>query len=116
MRASLGIGPYRHAVRAAARRLGLGHLGTVGRVYRDFHMGAGTAGLLLDHAQHRIRRPSAGPTLPHERPDPRRADYVSVLRMMTVPAIAICVYLSAVRIASYGVQESFYIVCLRKSG
>ena len=47
---------------------------------------------------------------------PRRADYVSVLRMMTVPAIAICVYLSAVRIASYGVQESFYIVYLKEIG
>ncbi|MEC7488789.1 MAG: MFS transporter [Pseudomonadota bacterium] len=47
---------------------------------------------------------------------PRRADYVSALRMMTIPAIAICVYLSAVRIASYGVQESFYIVYLKEIG
>ena len=47
---------------------------------------------------------------------PRRADYMSALRMMTVPAIGICVYLSAVRIASYGVQESFYIVYLRDIG
>lgn len=47
---------------------------------------------------------------------PRRADYLSALRMMTVPAIAICVYLSAVRIASYGVQESFYIVYLKEIG
>ena len=36
--------------------------------------------------------------------------------MMTVPAIGICVYLSAVRIASYGVQESFYIVYLKDIG
>ena len=47
---------------------------------------------------------------------PRRADYISALRMMTVPAIGICVYLSAVRIASYGVQESFYIVYLKEIG
>ena len=36
--------------------------------------------------------------------------------MMTIPAIAICVYLSAIRIASYGVQESFYIVYLKEIG
>jgi MFS family permease len=47
---------------------------------------------------------------------PRRADYLSSLRMMTIPAIAICVYLSAIRIASYGVQESFYIVYLKEIG
>ena len=47
---------------------------------------------------------------------PRRVDYIAALKMMTVPAIAICVYLSAVRIASYGVQESFYIVYLKEVG
>ncbi|MEE2998189.1 MAG: MFS transporter, partial [Pseudomonadota bacterium] len=47
---------------------------------------------------------------------PRRVDYIAALKMMTVPAIAICVYLSAVRIASYGVQESFYIVYLKEIG
>ena len=35
---------------------------------------------------------------------------------MTIPAIAICVYLSAIRIASYGIQESFYIVYLKEIG
>tara|TARA_R110002126_G_scaffold10533_34_gene48539 strand:+ start:5113 stop:6336 length:1224 start_codon:yes stop_codon:yes gene_type:complete len=47
---------------------------------------------------------------------PRGADYLAALRMMTIPAIAICVYLSAIRIASYGVQESFYIVYLKEIG
>jgi MFS family permease len=47
---------------------------------------------------------------------PRQVDYIAALKMMTVPAIAICVYLSAVRIASYGVQESFYIVYLKEIG
>jgi MFS family permease len=47
---------------------------------------------------------------------PRGTDYLSSLRMMTIPAIAICVYLSAIRIASYGVQESFYIVYLKEIG
>ena len=47
---------------------------------------------------------------------PRRTDYISAFRMMTVPAIAICVYLSTIRIASYGVQESFYIVYLEEIG
>ncbi len=47
---------------------------------------------------------------------PRTSDYVAALRMMTVPAIAICVYLSTIRIASYGVQESFYIVYLKEIG
>ena len=47
---------------------------------------------------------------------PRQVDYIAALKMMTVPAIAICVYLSAVRIASYGVQESFYIVYLKEGG
>lgn len=47
---------------------------------------------------------------------PHRADYVAALRMMTIPAISVCVYLSAVRIASYGVQESFYIVYLKEIG
>jgi MFS family permease len=47
---------------------------------------------------------------------PRTSDYIGALRMMTVPAIAICVYLSTIRIASYGVQESFYIVYLKEVG
>lgn len=47
---------------------------------------------------------------------PRGADYLTAMRMMTIPAIAICVYLSAIRIASYGVQESFYIVYLKEIG
>lgn len=47
---------------------------------------------------------------------PNTNDYISALRMMTVPAIAICVYLSATRIASYGIQESFYIVYLENLG
>jgi MFS family permease len=47
---------------------------------------------------------------------PRGADYLSAMRMMTIPAIAICVYLSAIRIASYGIQESFYIVYLKEIG
>lgn len=47
---------------------------------------------------------------------PRGGDYLAALRMMTIPAIAICVYLSAIRIASYGVQESFYIVYLKQIG
>ena len=47
---------------------------------------------------------------------PRSSDYVEVLRMMTIPAIAICVYLSATRIASYGIQESFYIIYLENLG
>ncbi|MEC7488478.1 MAG: MFS transporter [Pseudomonadota bacterium] len=47
---------------------------------------------------------------------PRSTDYIGVLQMMTVPAIAICVYLSATRIASYGIQESFYIVYLETLG
>ncbi len=36
--------------------------------------------------------------------------------MLSVPAVAICAYLSAIRIGSYGVQESFYIVYLEKVG
>ena len=47
---------------------------------------------------------------------PRLGDYIAALRMMTVPAIAICVYLSAIRIGSYGIQESFYIVYLNDIG
>ena len=47
---------------------------------------------------------------------PKLDDYVDALRMMAVPTIAICVYLSAVRIGSYGVQESFYIVYLKEVG
>ena len=59
---------------------------------------------------HAVRRFRLNDLIPH------RADYLSALRMMTVPAIGICVYLSAVRIASYGVQESFYIVYLKEIG
>ena len=47
---------------------------------------------------------------------PRGTDYIAALRMMTIPAIAICVYLSAIRIGSYSVQESFYIVYLKEVG
>ena len=47
---------------------------------------------------------------------PRGSDYLAALRMMTIPAIAICVYLSAIRIGSYSVQESFYIVYLKQVG
>lgn len=47
---------------------------------------------------------------------PRLVDYIETFRMMTIPAIAICVYLSAIRIASYGVQESFYVVYLQDIG
>ena len=63
----------------------------------------------FDHAQI-VRRFRIGDLLP------RGADYLSALRMMTIPAIAICVYLSAIRIASYGIQESFYIVYLKEIG
>lgn len=47
---------------------------------------------------------------------PRLIDYLETFRMMTIPAIAICVYLSGIRIASYGVQESFYVVYLKEIG
>lgn len=57
-----------------------------------------------------VRRFRAGDLIP------RGSDYLAALRMMTIPAIAICVYLSAIRIASYGVQESFYIVYLKEVG
>ena len=47
---------------------------------------------------------------------PRTADYVAAFKMLSVPAIAICVYLSAIRIGSYGIQESFYVVYLEQTG
>ncbi|MEX2455598.1 MAG: MFS transporter [Rhodospirillaceae bacterium] len=47
---------------------------------------------------------------------PRVSDYVSAMRMLSVPAVAICAYLSAIRIGSYGIQESFYIVYLERIG
>jgi DHA1 family tetracycline resistance protein-like MFS transporter len=47
---------------------------------------------------------------------PRLSDYIAAFNMLSVPAVAICAYLSAIRIGSYGVQESFYIVYLEKVG
>ena len=61
-------------------------------------------------AQHPVRQFRLGDLIP------RTVDYIAALKMMTIPAIAICVYLSAIRIASYGVQESFYIVYLKEIG
>lgn len=61
---------------------------------------------------------SEGPVQPVRAADlvPRLADYVAAFRMLAVPAIALIVMLTFVRMGANGVQNSFYVVYLEEIG
>ena len=79
-------------------------------------MGRRADDILSPDTEARFRRTTAGSTFPHWRSGAAGHRLPVFSPDDDHSAIAICVYLSAIRIASYGVQESFYIVYLKEIG
>ena len=109
MRASLGIGPYGMLFGPPLAGWGWDTWGP----WEEFiaiSIWRWDCWFLLDHAQHQSDDRPPARRFRIDDLIPRRADYVSVLRMMTVPAIAICVYLSAC--ASPATASRIVLYCL----
>ena len=82
----ISLRPTWNAFRTAVGGLGMGHVGAVGRLYRDFSVGFGPSYILFSYMTFKTasipsaRRFRISDLL-------RRADYMSALLMMTVPTI-----------------------------